>query len=176
MEPLRRTTWGEKGKRPILKCLSRGAKLSVCGALVLNPQQTRLRELILIQERNYDTWDMVKALAELRREVGRDLLVIWDNLSAHRKIARAFQVCRISGIKFEFLPPYAPELNPVEGMWSQSKYGQLANFAPADKHKLKSKVQATLQNQQTDQGLMRSFFVGAELPLPPANKRRKRCH
>jgi DDE superfamily endonuclease len=175
-EPLRRTTWSEKGTRPILKCVSRGPKFSVCGALALNPEQTQIRELFLIQERNYNAWDMLTALGELRREIGHDLIVVWDNLRAHHKIARVLREQRITGIEFVFLPPYAPELNPVEAMWSQCKYGQLANYAPTDKHALRTKVQTALQKQQSNQALLRSFFAAAQLPLPRPSKPHSKGH
>ena len=32
----------------------------------------------------------------------------------------------------EWLPAYAPDLNPVEAMWSCTKYGDLANYTPDD--------------------------------------------
>jgi hypothetical protein len=30
----------------------------------------------------------------------------------------------------EWLPAYAPDLNPVEAMWRCTKYGDLANYTP----------------------------------------------
>ena len=33
-------------------------------------------------------------------------------------------------LTLERLPAYAPDLNPVEAVWSWLKYGQLANFVP----------------------------------------------
>jgi transposase len=36
----------------------------------------------------------------------------------------------ITGIDFEYLPPYAPELNPVEWVWDYGKEQKLINFAP----------------------------------------------
>lgn len=47
-------------------------------------------------------------------------LVIMDNLAAHkmRAIVAAIQT---TGAKVRFLPPYSPDLNPIEKMWSKVK-------------------------------------------------------
>jgi hypothetical protein len=35
-------------------------------------------------------------------------------------------------IRVEWLPAYAPDLNPVEQVWNHSKYTDLVNLAPED--------------------------------------------
>jgi transposase len=46
--------------------------------------------------------------------------VIWDNLSAHRSgVARA--AIEAVGAEILPLPPYSPDLNPIEKMWSKVK-------------------------------------------------------
>lgn len=37
-----------------------------------------------------------------------------------------------SGFAFERLPPYAPELNPAEGVWRHTQHADLADFIPDD--------------------------------------------
>lgn len=48
-----------------------------------------------------------------------DILVM-DNLSVHYH-AKAINLLERSGIKIEFLPPYSPDFNPIEKMWSKIK-------------------------------------------------------
>jgi len=48
-------------------------------------------------------------------------------------------------IEFEWLPAYAPELNPVESRWSHTKYSDLANFVPDDTPRLKRAVRKSLK-------------------------------
>jgi transposase len=47
-------------------------------------------------------------------------IVILDNLSAHKnpKIAEYIKAC---GAELVYLPPYSPDLNPIENMWSKVK-------------------------------------------------------
>jgi len=47
-------------------------------------------------------------------------IVVMDNLSAH-KDAEALDLIRSVGAEVRFLPPYSPDLNPIEKMWSKLK-------------------------------------------------------
>lgn len=47
-------------------------------------------------------------------------LVVLDNLSPH-KDARALRLIEQAGAAVRFLPPYSPDLNPIEMMWSKVK-------------------------------------------------------
>lgn len=47
-------------------------------------------------------------------------IVIMDNLSAHKNpdVAKHIKEC---GAELLYLPPYSPDLNPIENMWSKVK-------------------------------------------------------
>jgi len=47
-------------------------------------------------------------------------IAILDNLSPHRRAAVA-EIIRARGARILFLPPYSPDLNPIEKMWSKVK-------------------------------------------------------
>lgn len=47
-------------------------------------------------------------------------LIVMDNASFHRK-SRLFQLVEKAGLRLVFLPPYSPELNPIENFWSWLK-------------------------------------------------------
>ena len=50
----------------------------------------------------------------------KDDILIMDNLSSH-KVAGIKEILASGGIKLEYLPPYSPDLNPVESMLSKVK-------------------------------------------------------
>jgi transposase len=56
----------------------------------------------------------------LAKETRRGDLVILDNLSAHKTAAvrQTFERCPI---EYRFLPPYSPDLNPIENAFSKLK-------------------------------------------------------
>lgn len=47
-------------------------------------------------------------------------IVIMDNLSAH-KAPRVERLLRDAGAELRYLPPYSPDFNPIELMWSKVK-------------------------------------------------------
>ena len=49
-------------------------------------------------------------------------VVILDNLSTH-KVAGVQAAIEATGAKLEYLPPYSPDFNPIENLWSKVKQG-----------------------------------------------------
>jgi transposase len=52
----------------------------------------------------------------------RDDVVILDNLATH-KVAGVREAIVAVGARLEYLPPYSPDFNPIENMWSKVKQG-----------------------------------------------------
>ena len=118
-----------------------------------------------IHEENLRTATVVSFVKQLRRQLGRPLIVIWDRWPVHRAAAKQIERSRAKRIEFEWLPAYSPELNPVEPRWSHTKFSQLANFVPDDAPQLKRSVRSALKKQSRNQALKRSFFKSARLKL-----------
>ena len=47
-------------------------------------------------------------------------VVILDNLATH-KVAGVKEAIEGTGARLEYLPPYSPDLNPIENLWSKVK-------------------------------------------------------
>lgn len=47
-------------------------------------------------------------------------IVIWDNLGIHDDFDVRIEI-ESAGARVEFLPPYSPDLNPIESAWSKAK-------------------------------------------------------
>ena len=68
-----------------------------------------------VERTNSETF--VEFLKELRQEYGR-LVILLDNASYHRyRAVDEFVKSTCGEIKLAHLPPYAPQLNPVEIQW-----------------------------------------------------------
>ena len=52
--------------------------------------------------------------------LGKGWTLILDNASFHKK-ARTFELAQKFGCKLLFLPPYSPDLNPIEKQWAHLK-------------------------------------------------------
>lgn len=66
--------------------------------------------------------DVFRAYVErvLVPSLRKDDIVVLDNLSAHKDKA-ALRMIEGAGAQVRFLPPYSPDLNPIEKMWSKVK-------------------------------------------------------
>lgn len=47
-------------------------------------------------------------------------IVVMDNLKAH-KVAGVAEAIEAAGARVEYLPPYSPDMNPIEKCWSKVK-------------------------------------------------------
>src|SRR6516165_7731704 len=102
-----------------------------------------------------------------RQHLGdRKLLIVWDRLQAHRsRLVREYVESQEGAIHLEYLPPYAPELNPVEYLWAHWKHHELANFCPKDFAELTVHARAKLRRTQRRKTLIAAFWKQAELPI-----------
>ncbi len=64
------------------------------------------------------------------------------------------------------LPPYAPELNPVEPVWAHLKRS-LANLTKHDIAELTALVRTRLKRMQYRPGLLTGFLTSTGLDLSP---------
>ena len=133
--------------------------------MTLSPTRRQIGLPFQIHEENIRTATAVAFVKQLRRQLRRPLIVVWDRWQVHRSAAKQMATSRTKSIEFEWLPAYAPELNPVEPRWSHTKYSQLANFVPDDTPQLKRSVSSALKKQASEHTLKRSFFKSARLKL-----------
>ena len=57
-------------------------------------------------------------------------IVVMDNAKAHKDV-RIARAARARGVKIRFLPPYSPDLNPIEPAWAVTKK-HIRAVAPRD--------------------------------------------
>ena len=92
------------------------------------------------------------------------LLIIWDGLPGHRSRKTWEFVQQQRGrLWLEYLPGYAPELNPVEYLWSHWKQHELPNFCPQTFGQLSFHTRRALQRMRRRPTLVCAFWEQAEL-------------
>lgn len=166
LQPLVRRTWAKLGRTPLLKAWDRHDRLTAITALVFQPHRPMPLSMIFqLQKRNATAETFFWFLVGLRRELRNQLVVIWDRLGAHRKAARLLTTLGCRWVSFEYLPPYCPELNPVEHVWSTTKYGRMANWPAPSIDELNERLEHELQQQKTELQLLRSHLNWAQLPI-----------
>lgn len=107
---------------------------------------------------------MVDFLRRLRRQLPGRLLIIWDGLRQHRsRLVKDFVATQNGAIHLEYLPAYAPELNPVEYLWGHWKQHELPNFCAKDFGHLTQHARRALCRMQRRPTLVGAFWKQAEL-------------
>ena len=107
---------------------------------------------------------VVEFLTHLLRHVHGPVLVIWDRLQTHRsRVVREFVDAQRGRLTLEYLPAYAPELNPVEYIWGYWKQHALPNFCPTDFTQLSHAARRALGRMRRRPTLVRAFWQQAEL-------------
>jgi transposase len=107
---------------------------------------------------------IIEFLGHLLRHVGGKVLIVWDGLPAHRSRAVWEFVRQQRGrIWLEFLPAYAPELNPTEYIWGHLKQHELPNLCPKDLGELGVAAVRALKRMRRRPALVMAFWEQAEL-------------
>ena len=81
---------------------------------------------------SFNTASLITFLKQLKRFVGgQPVILIWDRLPAHRsRDMSQFVWSQRQWLQIEWLPAYAPDLNPTEGVWNNIKSREMANHCP----------------------------------------------
>ncbi|EMO07906.1 DDE family endonuclease [Leptospira borgpetersenii str. Noumea 25] len=132
-------TWSLIGKTPIIRHKMSWKKLSVIGAISQKDFHFQ------IVEGSVKSRDLIYFLKILLKKNRKKILIVWDNLSAHKsKMMKEFLKANEKRLRVEFLPPYAPELNPQEYIWCRWKKNYMANFCPENLNSLIQRTKSTL--------------------------------
>jgi transposase len=107
---------------------------------------------------------VVEFLAALVRHIDGPLLIVWDRLAAHRSGLVRDYINGLQGrIEVEYLPAYAPELNPVEYIWAYWKQHELPNVCPNDYWQLGEVARRTLRRMRRRPRLVTAFWKQSSL-------------
>ncbi|MFH1417667.1 MAG: IS630 family transposase [Planctomycetota bacterium] len=127
LQPVVRRTWAPRGQTPVHHSWDRHDRLSAISALTVSPRRRRLGLYFDIHEHNIGTEEVESFICWLQRRFPNGIILVLDRLSAHRSAAKRLVARYGCRVDVEWLPPYAPELNPVEQVWDHTKYADLAN-------------------------------------------------
>jgi transposase len=158
--PHRVRTWAKRGQTPVLEFNFNYEVLSAVAGMTfwsfyfqLFPKTIRSAQVI-------------EFLGHLKRHVRRPLLVIWDRLSAHKSQMTQQWIREQKGwIHTEYLPAYAPELNPVEYLWGYWKQHELANVCPRDWWELDHRARRALKRIRRRPRIIVACWEQSKLPL-----------
>lgn len=165
MAPLVRRSWAPRGQTPVLYQRTRmHEKVSAIVALTVSPVRRHVGLYFSLKpDANVDRYWTVAFLRDLRRHLRRPLIVIWDRLNVHRSHFVQDYIAGTAKLEAVFLPPYAPELNPPEYVFSYLKSNPLANLAASDAPALAQITEQAMTELRGCQGLLRAFVRASPL-------------
>jgi len=167
MMPLVRRTWAPRGQTPVLRQRTNSyRKVSAIAVLVVSPRRDRVRLLFRLHpDANINGASVLSFLQYLGRHVRGPIRLLWDRFQAHRARIVQSYIARKKTWRSEFLPPYAPELNPTENVWNYLKTNSMANEAIFDLDMLTTAARRHGRALQRRERLLRSFLKHTSLFL-----------
>lgn len=159
-----RRTWAPKGHTPTLRHWQRHDRVSVLSAVTLSARRHHCGLYLRCHPgHNLKAPDVCAFVRQLLRHLRGPLIVLWDRIKIHRGPLIQALRRRFRRLRIEYLPPYAPELNPDEHVWQLAK-AVLANGRPDDLLVLTRDVRTTLRRLGTSQRHLRACITHA-LPI-----------
>jgi DDE superfamily endonuclease len=165
--PVVRRTWAPRGHTPVIRHHFKWKRTSLAAALCYGSRGGGAQLAMHHHLDAYDTDSLIGALEQLRRFLGGEkATLLWDGLPAHRSRAmRAWLRRQRSWLVVEPLPAYAPELNPVEGLWANLKGVELANLAGDTLAEVAAAAERGIQRIRSTHHLAYSFLRHCGLSL-----------
>lgn len=155
--PTRVRTWSPRGQTPVLQYSFSWKPLSVIAGITWQRFYFRFFPGAIRSPQ------IVEFLKVLRQHLPGRLLIVWDGLQAHKSRLVRDYVEGDGAIQLEFLPAYAPELNPTEYIWGYLKTRELGNLCARQLETVRDLASRRLRSMQHRSTLVRAFWKQAEL-------------
>ena len=139
--------------------------MSAIGALAYRADGSRSKLLLRLKKGAVLAPDFVNFLEHLGRHLHGNVVVIWDRLNGHRSLLVRSWSQGQRRFALVHLLPYAPELNPVEALWSWLKGTCLANCSHDDLAPLAQAMRRGARRARNRDNLVQAFLRKAGLYL-----------
>jgi transposase len=148
------TTWGEKGKTPVIKTTGKRFGLSIISA-INNKGEMRF----MVIEGGVNSDQFIKFLQRLTFKAKSKIFLIVDRGPAHvSKKTKAYVETVSEKLELFYLPPYSPELNPDELVWNDLKNNTVGRSIVTEKSEFKELVVKSMNKLKSQPEKIASFF------------------
>ena len=175
LRPPKARTWGRRGHTPVVRVSGKGSgRVSVAGLVCLKPEarshlfyRMRIHRGRKGERRSMSEADYAGLITAAHHQLHDPLIVIWDNLNTHiSAVMDEFTGAHPDWLTVVQLPAYAPDLNPVEGLWANTKNG-LGNLAACTADQLAAVIRTRLKRIQYRPALIDGFLSQTGLSIKP---------
>lgn len=174
MTASRARTWGRRGQTPVVRVRGRSwRRYSIAALCCYRPGEPsrliyrpRRHHKHRGTGRNSFAWtDYRDLIVRAHIQLKAPIVLIWDNLNTHRTTGMRQYADEHDWLTIVQLPSYAPDLNPVEGVWSLLRRSPLANIAFTDDTHLEQTLRRGLRHVQHRPDLIDGCLAGTGLQL-----------
>ncbi|WP_369392844.1 transposase [Streptomyces sp. CG1] len=175
LRPPEGRTWGRRGHTPVVRVTAQGTKRVSMAALICTKADHRPRLIYRIhldrgsaksRRKGFTETDYARLLDAAHQQLGGPIVLVWDNLNTHVSRTMHELVTARLWLTVYQLPPYAPEFNPVEGVWSHLKRS-LANLTKHSLDQLTTLVKTRLKRMQYRSHLIEGLIAKTGLDFQP---------
>ncbi len=164
MRPSVPRTWAPKGQTPIIRHKFNWKRLHAIGTIPCRADGTGPDLLLHLQEQSVKGEAIIAFVDDLHRQLEGPVVRLWDGLPAHRsKRVQAHIAANSDWLSVVRFPGYAPELNPVEYLWSSVQGKHVANACPDTLEELQAPLLAARTNLRGDKSLLAGFLKASSL-------------
>ncbi|HEV7936301.1 MAG TPA: IS630 family transposase [Actinomadura sp.] len=164
LRPPKGRTWSRRGRTPLVRvCAAGSGRISLAGLVCTRSghrprmiYRTRLHRGRKGEKKGFTETDYARLLNAAHQQLGGPIVLVWDNLNTHRSKAMRQLIAARPWLRVYQLPSYAPELNPVEAVWSHLKRS-LANLAKRTIDQLARIIKTRLKRMQYRPTLIAGF-------------------
>ncbi|MFF4416623.1 transposase [Streptosporangium sp. NPDC001559] len=173
LRPPKGRTWAPRGHTPVLEVSYRGrGRVSIAALICVKPgMRTRLLYRTIVYHRRVSEGKgfgvaAFKALLQAAHvQLGGPISLVWDSPPEHVCAQmRTWIAAREDWLLVYRLPPYAPDLNPAEGIWAGLR-AKLVNFTVRNIDELAALIKSRLKRMQYQPGLLEGFIAETGLTL-----------
>lgn len=120
------------------------------------------------RRRSFSEADYATLVSAAHQYLNAPITLVWDQLNTHVSVAmRAFVDAHSDWLSVYTLPSYAPEINPVEGVWAHLK-SSVGNLAACGLDPLAALLKTRLKRLQYRPTCLTGFLAETGLTLEPS--------
>jgi transposase len=162
VSPLKRS-WSPCGQTPTTRTsLQHHPRLNLLGALLVGPDGHKVKLMTRSYLRSLCGEQVVAFLKQLLRTVPGEIVLVWDNHPIHKRQLVQDFIAQHPRLHVYHFPVCAPELNPVEFVWTQvSEY--TANFAPHNMAELGKRISNGIARTRNSAKRLSACLIGCGL-------------
>ena len=162
VSPLKRS-WRPRGKTPTARTsLDHHQHLNLFGALLVSPQLRKIQLSTRSFRCNLSSEHTILFWKQLLRLIRGNIVLVWDRHKIHLSPKTEEFLQKHPRVHVFHFPTCAPELNPVEFVWTQISEHS-AGFAPHNMQELTTRIDAGVARTRTSKKRLLACLKNSEL-------------